>query len=229
MLFKKFRRPPPVELPKIGKKKLALVLNEEGHPSGWLQIRKRRRKMAGRQAKATALVKAFAKKFPGKNLETIKNMMKALREFKKVPLSPAVMEKFYARRTAEDIIGTKTIAMLGARERKMTGMEVLGCNDYCLALIGLLKAKGIKAEYLWEQKKHHSRVIFYLNKQPFLADPTVHLTRQPMLTPLKAKEFKAYLKGLGEGARRGKDMWDAGLFSLEDAWGDVWKKEEGQK
>jgi hypothetical protein len=160
-------------------------------------------------------------------LETVKAMMMALRKFKKVPLSPETMEKFYGKRTAEDIIGTKTIAMLGARNRKKTGMKVLGCNDYCLALIGLLKAKGIKALYFWDKSTHHSRVLFYLSRRPYLADPTVHLTRSPLIAPLKPKEFKKFLRDKGEEAKKGKDMWDVGFYGLEDTWGDINKKKEG--
>jgi hypothetical protein len=214
-LRKLIQKPAKAVFPPVGKKKPVLVLAPEGrHLSGWMR-RGRKEELRGLQALPTETVKKFAERFPGNDLETVKKILKAVSRFKKVPLGLDEIKHYYAKRTAEDVIHSRKIVTLKKEDRRKTGMNIYGCNDYALALIGTLRAKGITA--LFFREGEHTGVIFKLGDRYYYADPSAEPKAQPFYNSIKnLPHFFASFKG--KKFDSGRDAWAIGMFSLDDYW-----------
>ena len=140
-----------------------------------LVIPRRRTFPPGKQITAGKHAKAFAQRFSGKDIETIKRIVKEIHSIEKVAVSVKDFIRSYGKRNSENILSSKKILTFNVEGGKLAKV---GCNDLCIALLGVLKAKGIPATYVREllfrgrkRRWPHSRVKIKLGKKEYLLDP----------------------------------------------------------
>ena len=213
------RKTKPIEFPKTewkGKVIDLIYKRPGGHISRFLANPRYRERLKGKQATGTSkVVKEFAKKFPGKDKRMLRKLAAALRRFTIIEIPMGDLKYFYARRTAEDIIHTRTVVSLTESQVMELGLHIHGCIDHALAAIGVLRAKGIKASFVRESD--HAWVLVEMNQKKYRVDPsyTTRLGRPVMeITPAMEKSYQRKIEA-GEMAI-GRDAWDVGIFSLED-------------
>ena len=223
---RKRRKTQPVEFPEaVWRKRVVDVLfkrpGKKGHISRFLTDADRRmqfirrRRLAGAQATPTKVVREWAEQFPGKNLETVEKMIQAIKRFKIVRVPAGDLKYFYARRTAEDVIGTQTVVALSKLAVIKSNVYIHGCVDHALALVAGLRAKGIKAEFVREGC--HSWVLFELDGKRYRGDPSfTSRLASPIIEVSPAMEKSYQVKEMIKGLKKGRDAWDVGLYSLED-------------
>jgi len=186
---------------------------------------------AGKQTEAGVAVMAYSLGFSGKSIETVRAIISDLASFKRMHLKPGRLTELYAKRTAGEIIGSRSVATAGSTQGSYSA--VLGCIDYNLALCAVLRAKGIPAKFTREGI--HSTTHFYINGRWFEADPVNRLSKR-LTSKMRRRESQRYVTRLGPvirsigperqvEIRRGKqrgtyaeglDAWDLGIHSIKD-------------
>lgn len=166
-------------------------------------IRQRRiaRRKSQRGKPKFALVKSYAARFPGKNINAVDAIVRDVSGFERVAVDNGVLRRFYARRSAEDILASRKIIFK---------KPVQGCVDYATVLCAVLRAKGIPA-FFGRLFSNHSVTLFRMGNEWYRADPTPERVQEGFhLVQVNPKtEFKHYL-AIGSSAR------DIGLRSIDD-------------
>lgn len=185
----------------------------------------------GKQTALTKTVRAYANRFPGASLGTVRVILADLVKFKRKKFDLTELTDIYAKRNAETIIKDRFVAVSRSRQGIFTAVE--GCVDYNVALCAVLRAKGIPAKFT----RHgiHSTTMFFLNGKWFEADPLIELTRRiarnlrTVAGHSDPKKIPPLIRIVPDGTFRqieqvkkaglfaeGLDAWDVGITSLSD-------------
>ena len=169
----------------------------------------RRRQAPGLQVLPSSAIRKFADRFPA-TLEGIKQMALEIGSFERVDVGQGLCGRLYGFRTAHDVISTRRI-MTGAR-------LVGGCMDYSHAMIGALRAKGLKASLVRFKDVinsqgymgYHALVRFELGGRWYAADA------DPSVTPKIVEETDSQRRAIAAQKRAGRlteglDGWDIGI------------------
>lgn len=202
----------------------------------------------GIQTRVTPLVKKFATGFPRRNRKTVQRMVNFIHENFRLIKPPQVkfneMKEVYGKRTAAQIISSKTYAGKG-----------FGCNDMCVALISALKAKGIPCKFIrttgtaWYRgeikpatRRAHSLVMLKLEGRILIADPFATEAKDRLNLVLPEKEIPAFhkqypftelepfrLERVETMKKRGlwfegRDAWEMGINKYDDLKFNFWKE-----
>ncbi|MBN1940676.1 MAG: transglutaminase domain-containing protein [Candidatus Diapherotrites archaeon] len=168
---------------------------------------------SGTMTRRTKAITDFASRFQGAPMKIARDACKEIAAFRRLPLGIKQLRRYYARRTADEIIRSRLI-VTGNQSTKEKGFEVEGCIDYCNALCAILRAKGIPAMFVREM--NHSVVHFFTGKTWMRADPTYGTAG--IIGEAKSawiKKQKKKKKGKRHYAE-GFDSHDIGIFSLND-------------
>ncbi len=196
--------------------------------------------LSGEQTRLSKNIRAFARQFPGRSLETVNAMINALIKFHRKRMGLPEMKGVYAKRTAEQILTDKYIAVVkGAEAGHASFAAIEGCVDYNVALCAMLRAKRIPAKFVREGI--HSMTHFYVEGKWYEADPTSGLARiiaERLAIRGKiiaASKLNFLIKPIGPGRMHsiqmgkklgtfaeGLDAWSIGIRSLENF--DKYKK-----
>lgn len=159
----------------------------------------------GSQSKFTPAVADFSSKFDLKTLEGITALCKAVYSFQRTPKGFDELMTSYARRTADEIITSRSIHVKsqGLKEFPLSFPQVDGCVDFSLAIATTLRCVGVPALFIREGI--HSNVIFKNGGETYLAD---------IFSPQELIRFKSS----GTKMISGLDPADIGMRSVEDYW-----------
>lgn len=181
--------------PRTGTKRVRMQIPQVPH-SEWLQ--------SGPQTRITTAVRGFSWRLPGTNpandrnpqrtpeeiIQIVKAAMNELQKFRKVPVGMKKLEAHYAKRTADDIIRTKTI-ITAIPEVDRKGFCVHGCHDYSTALAAVLRARLIPTVFI--RQLTHSQVYFFNGQKWMEADPSDAILFNP--APRVLKRFEEAIQG----------------------------------
>lgn len=176
-----------------------------------------KRFLSGRQTVITPNVLRFAESFKGNDLLTAQRIVARFadpRIFRRVRLSFNGLKRFYAKRTADDIIYSKTIVAMNPKLRKEKEPMVHGCADHAVAIAAVFRAKGIQADVV--RQLDHSFVLFKLEGKWFIADPTDPLPEKRVREFIGADTKLAKMLEERGAFVRGLDLWDLGIKSIND-------------
>jgi len=163
------------------------------------QTRHLKKNKPGTQTLITKRITDFANRFPGRNLETIKKIVKTISNFKIIKADAKTIKEKYTKRTASQILRTKNV---------FVKRPVRGCVDYNVVLCSVLRAKNIKA-FFARNKRNHSVTIFELNKKWYRADPMPERVKEDFhIVEIDLEEEKNDLIAFG------KDAWSIGLTDI---------------
>ena len=180
------------------------------------------------QTRVTPAVKKYAKHFQprGKGLEgevkMVEDIVHAIANLEMVKVKPQHAEFLYGKRTAEEVLSSGKIPAVYPVGIKRPSW---GCSDQVNALIAVLKAKGIKADYVrtvyawWDPNRstlRHPHAIAYvhLGNRRYIADPF-------LLSQGEAHPSTPMLRQVGlEVRQRISQLRKDGLWwPGRDAWG----------
>ena len=202
----------------MAKQKRVIILKPRRRPK-FLPERKppsarRHRWLAsGQMTKPTVAIKDYAAQFPSNNLHTVHAIVKDLmnyRKFIRVRLERKRLRQYYAKRTADEVLRTKTIVMSAKREASRGRPNVAGCLELSNVLAAVLRYKGIPASFV--RQSTTSKVHFILEGKLYYAD-----VLREKIEPLVGQELSDFeaSKQLGFAAE-GLDSWSVGIRNLED-------------
>ena len=154
----------------------------------------------GYQTIITPLIRKYAAQFRGKTLSVIDRIVRDMATFERVVVDKPALDKYYAKRTAEDVIQTRKVVIK---------KPVQGCVDYAAALCSVLRAKGIPA-YFKRDIRTHSTTLFKLGNKWFRADPTPERVAEDF--HLVEVNINREIK---DSVAIGVDAWDIGLTGLD--------------
>jgi hypothetical protein len=188
------------------------------------------------QTRVTPTVKAYASQFkPAKKgwkgkRDMVQQIVDKIARIKMEKVKPSHAELLYSKRTAEDILASGKIPALFPAGLKRPAW---GCSDQVTALIAVLRAKRIQAEYVrtvygwWDPNRAtlnhpHSVAFIHLGNRMYIADPF-------LLSQGEAHPSNPLLRQVGEEVRarighlRHQGKWWPG----RDAWGlgirNIWE------
>jgi len=165
---------------------------------------------SGRQTRVTKALIKFASQFHGSPKEIVEDVILRLDSFDAVEVSDAVLKKLYAKRSADDIVRTKTILKGDADAFKKHG--IAGCLDECLVLCTVLRIHGVPAKFT--RILDHSQVVFWNGSRWWLADPFWDIVRALSVNELAKHQSKMSAKR--KTYAEGLDAWDIGIHSIND-------------
>lgn len=187
----------------------------------------------GFQSLPTRIVREYAKRFPGRDVNTIKKLIDDINSFERVEVKHFFEKYMYQKQTAEDLIATRRIPARTFRRRMPEEVRRLspkvpqyqrvqfGCNSMCVALASVLRVKGIPAWYVRTTGLYyvgepvgvsHSVIRFRLGGNDYLADPHAENPAERLLdlSDPEMGENIARLKKAGAWVE-GKDSWAIGI------------------
>jgi len=188
------------------------------------------------QTRVTPAVKAFADRFkptrPGwqGELEMAEQIVDRIAKLEMVKVKPSEAELLYGKRTAEDILSTGKIPALFPPGLKRPAW---GCSDQVNALVAVLRAKGIKTDYVrtvygwWEKRsasfaRPHSVALIHLGNRQYIADPFLLSQGEvypgnPLVRQVGAL-LRVRIKSLKSNGwwRPGQDAWGLGIKNIWD-------------
>jgi hypothetical protein len=159
----------------------------------------------GSLSKYTPAVAEFSAKFDLKTLDGISALCKAVHSFRRTPKGFDDLVASYAKRTADEIIASKTIHVKsqGIKDFPLSFPQVDGCVDFSLAIAAALRCGGVPA--LFVREGIHSNVLFKHGGETYLAD---------IFSPQEMIRFKSTDSKMISGL----DPADIGMRSIEDYW-----------
>jgi hypothetical protein len=158
----------------------------------------------GVMSKWTPAVKEFASGFDLTTLDGIESLCSTVFSFRKVPKGMEELIGSYAKRTADEIIGSRRIFVkksVSSFPRSFPQIE--GCVEQALAISAALRCGKVPALFIREG--NHSKVLFQYRGETIQAD-----TYSPKLWQQRKPKDAIIITGL--------DPADVGMRSLEDYW-----------
>ncbi len=156
-------------------------------------------KIGRHQVGVTGKVKHYVAKFSGSPLARVEKIVADIAGFNSIELPVAEAGKFWAKRSAEEIIETKSVVV--AKQPVPNGApEISGCTDHACAICSAVRAIGLNAVFV--RMGNHSHVEFSFRGNAYIADPTKE--RRPIVRRKIAADYRnerffekkgAYAKG----------------------------------
>ncbi len=163
----------------------------------------------------TKTVREFASRFKidPHNPHSVIPVIREIKHLKPEIVSVRDLDALYAKRTAEDILHSGRVVML-SKEDRQRAKNVLGCVDNAIALVAVLRAHGIKADFA--RIGNSSIVLFKMAGREWSVNPARY-ARRSVPTEVTPADLRGHetLRRMGLFAR-GKDAWHIGMKSLKD-------------
>jgi len=168
-----------------------------------------------KQVGVTPRIKKYVAGFQAKGkLELARKIVKDITEFKKVELPIEKAKRLWAKRSADDVIGTKKIYTMNMHEAAQTGKAaIMGCTDCAQAVTASLRAIGLNA--LIVRAGTHTYVKFLYRNKLFIADPDERKrvrVRQMTATDKRLENMYRHKKAFAEG----QSLAGIGIKSYKD-------------
>lgn len=167
---------------------------------------------AGPLTRITPEIQALALSFKGSPRSIALQALRLVRGFEVVRVNQADLQRFYAKRSADDICHSRKVVLSNDEASKR--QDVQGCVDYSVALAALLRARQIPAIFV--RRGNHSTVRFFSGAKWFEADALANTINE--LTPNQLASIRRQRvrppseRSMGEGL----DPHDIGIRSIAD-------------